>query len=237
VVTAGHVVRFSPFTAVRLSRTEGSVDDWPVPGWIFHDDGETDVAVAPILLDKGRYRFNVMEMELEVDEGRPRPRLGETIYFVGLLANVKSMHHQNVPMVRSGTLGRLYQDDVLVRWPDKSIHSIAAHLIDCRSHQGFSGSPCYVQLEPRGRSDMGATGADTYLLGLITGHLDELGADRSITNSGVGIVTPVEDIWHVLMQRELVEHREGQDEQFWRDHPEVIPAVMDAVPDEPPSVQ
>jgi len=114
------------------------------------------------------------------------------------LANVTAMHTENVPIVRSGTLGRLHQTGVRILWPDRTTHSITAHLIDCRSHQGFSGSPCYVQLEPRGRTDVREW--DTYLLGLITGHLDELGAEQRVQNSGVGLVTTVEAICQVLMQ-------------------------------------
>jgi len=65
---------------------------------------------------------------------------------------------------------------------------------------------------------------DTFLLGLISGHLDELGVDQSIRNSGVGIVTPVEDIWHVLLQDEHVQHRRTQSDLYRLDHPEVLVA-------------
>jgi hypothetical protein len=208
VVTAAHVVRFATSSYVRLSLRGGQVSDWSVPEWTFHDDGETDIAVAPISLDQRKVRHRPTHIEPDIDENRPLPRLGEVVYFVGLLANIESMHPENVPMVRSGTLGRLYQEGVEIKWPDQTVHSMTAHLIDCRSHSGFSGSPCYVQLEPRGRTDL--RGWDTYLLGLITGHLDEIGVDQRVNNTGIGLVTPVEDIWHVLMQEELVEHREQQ---------------------------
>jgi hypothetical protein len=221
VVTAAHVVRSSPQSFVRMSLIHGSTEDIPIAEWTFHDDSETDVALAPIFLDQARYRFTAIAIESDVVESRPKPRLGETVYFIGLLSNIKSMHSENVPMVRSGTLGRLFQEDVKIKWPDQSIHTMTAHLIDCRSHQGFSGSPCYIQLEPRGRLDVAPT-QDTFLLGLISGHLDELGVDQSIRNSGVGIVTPVEDIWHVLLQDEHVQQRRTQSDQYRLHHPEVL---------------
>lgn len=47
VVTAAHVVRTFPFTAVRLSLKNGSVTDHPVTEWQIHD--LDDVAIAPLL--------------------------------------------------------------------------------------------------------------------------------------------------------------------------------------------
>jgi hypothetical protein len=64
VVTAAHVVRFAHDPSIRMTRLDGSVEDMPVPQWIYHDDGETDVAVCPIHLDQApvplqdhRHRF------------------------------------------------------------------------------------------------------------------------------------------------------------------------------------
>jgi len=204
VITAAHVVRFAQQTHVRLSRVAGGTEDLPVDRWVFHDDGETDVAVVPVRLSQSEYQFKMVPIEAFLDEHPIRPLLAEDVFFVGVLEHVKSMHDQNVPMARSGTLGRLYQDGVEVRWPDGTHHRLTAHLIDCRSHRGFSGSPCYLQVNPRAYPDL-QDRQDTFLLGLITGHLDEIGVQK--TNAGVGLVTPVEDIRHVLMQPELAEPR------------------------------
>jgi hypothetical protein len=228
VVTAAHVLRQNSNILVRVARLDGSVIDLPASGWVFHEDGETDVAVSSIRLDQGVHRFMMVPLVMFMDEHPVELHLGDVVYFIGLLAPITSMHNQNVPMVRSGTLGRLYQDDVRVQWPDGSRHTMTAHLIDCRSHSGFSGSPCYVQFDPRGRG--GPDRQDTFLLGLITGHLDEMGVGPHHINSGVALVTPVEDIRYVLMQKELVEQRELWASQWRRDHPEPLPAVIDFVP-------
>jgi hypothetical protein len=113
---------------------------------------------APYISIKPRFRYKIIVIDSDLDPNRHQPRLGDVVYFVGLLANIKSMHVENVPMVRSGTLGRMFQRDVRIKWPDATIHSMVFHLIDCHSHQGFSGSPCYVQPEPRGRDDITSGG-------------------------------------------------------------------------------
>jgi len=229
VVTAAHVVRFAPKTYIRVSRNDGAPEDLPVPQWEFHDDGESDVAVAPVNLNVAFYRYRMLPLVMFMDESAPELKLGDDVYFIGLLAPVKSMHRQNVPMVRSGTVGRLYQDGVLVKWPDGTEHSMTAHLVDCRSHSGFSGSPCYVQFPLRGRLNQRVPGIDTFLLGLITGHLDDLGADLSIKNTGVVLVTPVEAIRHVLMQEPFASIRAAAEKLYRHDHPPVQEvAVMDS---------
>jgi hypothetical protein len=228
VVTAAHIARFAPSTFVRVTLASGGILDVAVPQWSFHDDGETDVAVAPMTLDRSVIRYVPTVIDHDVDPSRPPPRLGETVYFVGLLANIQAMHPANVPMVRSGTLGRLYQEGVRIRWPDGTIHTMVAHLIDSRAHRGFSGSPCYVQLEPRGRTDI-TNNWDTYLLGLVTGHLDEIGFDQSVMNTGVALVTPVEEIWHVLMREELVANRQRQIDEYEANTPEPTSATADSI--------
>ena len=228
VVTAAHVVRFAPTTFVRVTLVSGGIVDIPIPQWIFHDDGETDVAVSPISLNRSIIRHVPTVIDSYIDPSRPQPRLGESVYFVGLLSSIQAMHPDNVPMVRSGTLGRLYQESVAIKWPDGTIHSMVAHLVDSRAHRGFSGSPCYVQLEPRGRTDM-TNNWDTYLLGLITGHLDEMGVDQQTRNTGVALVTPVEEIWHVLVQEKLVTLRQQQIDQFEAQISEPQPAIADSI--------
>jgi hypothetical protein len=205
LVTAAHTVRFLDHTFFRLIRQNGDTEDIHVDHWTFHDDDETDIAVSEVFLQQTHNQFRFVPEVVFADGHDLSIKLGEPVYFVGLLANIRSMHDLNVPMVRSGSIGRLNQAGVRVRWPDMTEHIMTAHLIDCRSHSGFSGSPCYVQLDPRAYPN--SAGIDTYLLGLITGHLDEVGVDNRIANTGVGLVTPVEAIRHVLMQDVFLNRR------------------------------
>ena len=107
---------------------------------------------------------------------------------------------------------------------------ITAHLIDCRSFGGFSGSPCYLQKERvRVGSDETAGSVGVYneyrtlLFGLIGGHFDDWagtqqrreGDDeyaisddiRAPVGTGVGYVIPAEYIRETLMRDELEEMR------------------------------
>jgi hypothetical protein len=135
------------------------------------------------------------------------------------------MTDANIPMVRAGIIGRLWQDRLPVRrHPEDETKYITAHLIDCRSFAGFSGSPCFVQQ---------AIGyqARTGLLGLMGGHFDDwmgarertgLSADgkdkwtvsddlEAPVSTGVGYVIPVEFISETLMLPELVDDRRAEE--------------------------
>jgi hypothetical protein len=153
------------------------------------------------------------------------PDLGDRVYFLGLLAlpAARGMAERNVPMVRSGTIGAMYQDEIPLEWPDGTIRKIQAHLIDCRSYGGFSGSPCFFQRDdqPTGMKEGVRTrGTTTFLLGLISAHFDdftspktrgdiaELGSIRIPINTGVGIVTPAERIVEVIEMPEFKDERE-----------------------------
>lgn len=137
---------------------------------------------------------------------------GLQFYFVGLLAPLDR------PMARSGTIGAVDQ-----RGLPTTGYEYLAHLVDCRSYGGFSGSPCYVEYmvpglkpaktpvplqlgEPVGRM------AFMHLLcGMFTEHLktappedleDEIDgrfADEIVSRYGVGVVLTSDEIWRALM--------------------------------------
>jgi hypothetical protein len=120
--------------------------------------------------------------------------------------------------------------------------SVTAHLIDCRSYGGFSGSPCFVQFKdlPRdggrllieGYSRMVDT---TVLLGMVIAHYD-LRRDAILTgdlagapgrvqtdiNTGVGVVLPVERITEALMHEDLVELRDKYEKERRREEKRLI---------------
>ena len=165
----------------------------------------------------------------EMFEGEEmHPFLGDNVYFVGLLPNIEAMVEKNIPMVRSGTLGRLWQERCPVLTREKVLIYITAHLIDCRSFGGFSGSPCYLQqsragiVMDKGRPAV-TTKYRTALLGLIGGHYDDVveventyGKSEHLTapiNTGVGYVIPVEFVRETLMKKELIDMRKRESGQ------------------------
>jgi hypothetical protein len=226
VVTAAHVVEFERETWVRVRTKDGSLGLVAVPEWTQH--ATADVAVAYVNVANA-LDITWIPMSSFLDVWPNRPTLGDQVYFIGLLEFADSMVEENVPMVRSGTLGRMYQERVALRHGDKRTTRHQAHLIDCRSYAGFSGSPCFVQFQGHqrpGQSGVFVGGVslvpETVCLGLISGHWDDLaqaevGEDlasdpvaRGIQvriNTGVGIVTPVEKIRECLMDDELVQAR------------------------------
>lgn len=164
LVTAAHVVRQDQDqTLVRMNKRGPSpysgkegVEDVPISRWFFHDDIGRDVAAAPVRLSPDDYVFKSV--------GAPRPNrprqpgkirlgigewasLGDSVYYIGLLRHVHEMGKQNIPLVRSGTLGAMWQDRIPVRLADGTKIYITAHLIDCYSFGGFSGSPCFIYRE------------------------------------------------------------------------------------------
>ncbi len=216
VVTAAHAVQSGRDSWIRVTGLGGVVRDVPVAQWYFHPTA--DVAAAPFdMKDVIHTWWSIADF---LDANPVDVQLGDDVYFAGLLAQVPEMHTKNVPLVRSGTLGRMFQDGVPIKQSDGTTTYVTAHLIDCRSYSGFSGSPCFVQLSNRA----------TYLLGVVAAHFDErvalsrdVGDDddgvlqdgweqlRSGVSIGVGIVTPCERV------RELLE----EDDDLKKDRSEV----------------
>lgn len=236
IVTANHVVEGVRNSFVRLDvLPEGEVENVKIKKWYENPHGH-DVAVAPIELPEnhnmtatGIDQF-VDDPALDHDEYYRQPvslELGATVFFIGLFKGIHAMAEGNVPMVRSGTLGRLWQERCPVKRSEKApLEYITAHLIDCRSFSGFSGSPCYLH-ESRGAyfdsNHAVGTKERTSLLGLIAGHFDDVAAvyhssgktDHLHTevNTGIGYVIPAEYIRATLMREDLVEKRKEREQK------------------------
>ncbi|MDQ6947879.1 MAG: hypothetical protein M3256_16840 [Actinomycetota bacterium] len=246
VITAQHVL-FGERSqlAVRFTTKQGGSVDLPAPDWIDHPT--EDVSAAPItgsaLLDL-RLAAVAESQFLDVHEG-DQPLLGDTVYFIGLLAFVQTMADANVPMVRSGTLGAKYQDGIPIQLPDRTRRLITAHLIDCRSYRGFSGSPCFIQFLPENAEGWSLV-RSTRLLGIVSAHFDMsddatlegdllisgTGRIRVPIHSGIGVVVPVEHIREVLYQEELVEQRRRLEDQLAETSPGLV-ATADSTGDLP----
>lgn len=239
LVTAGHVVRAEPETWVRLRRMDGILEDVPIPEWMFHD--RDDVAVAVMELDETEQPYDIAVMPVpdffpvgapqrhppRPRQIRHRPMLGDRVYFIGLFAPISAMGERNVPLVRSGTIAAWAQQNVPLPLPDGTVLEYTAHLIDCRSYAGFSGSPCFVQF-PRD-PDIGGVGRpneETELIGLVSGHFDfrenaaltgeiaDLGTVRVPVHLGVGVVTPAESIQELLDREDVMADR-NELERSW----------------------
>ncbi len=223
VVTAAHVVRSGHDFAVRVRTADGAGAEQPIEEWFFHPS--EDVAVAPFRYQSS-YDVSIFPKELFYDRGDiyASPLLGDFVYFIGLLSGVDELERRGALMVRSGTVGALYQDHVPVQIGPQSVVQVTAHLIDCRAYKGFSGSPCFAQFTRWGREKTPRLGLAlpdefTLLLGVVAGHFDQEtdvraaaydDAGKVSVNTGVGIVTPVEHIIETLDLDELVSMRDAE---------------------------
>jgi hypothetical protein len=245
VVTAKHVIEQEPETYLRMRRKDGGLEDVRVRVWLKHESTTADVAVAVFSLPSS---VSVIHVSVRDFMGSPipqsdkvwRPSLGDSVYFIGLLDLFRGMVERNVPMVRSGSLGALYQDDVPVRTDPMTVRYLHAHLIDCRSYGGFSGSPCFVQGSPDlakpspGHLQIKRPGR---FLGLISGHFDMWRdartndssiAVKSEINSGVGVVATAEQILEVLMSDEVAKRRSEREDAYTKQQEEGA-AIADMV--------
>jgi len=214
IVTAAHVVRPLAASFVKLTKKDGGTIDRKVDKWIFHPT--EDIAVTRMPQPYEPYDFLAVEdkdfVGAEEHEWKPEP--GADVYFVGLLGRVPSMGAQNIPMVRTGSIGALYQNDIPMRLGGDTIIKAHGHLIDCQSFGGFSGSPCFVRyISARGQTErMGLTYPiqSTLLIGMVGGHFD-LKASITLPDqedkldvpvaAGVAVIYPAEAI-RVLLDEE-----------------------------------
>jgi hypothetical protein len=209
-----------------LSLEDGSVKDEPVDRWVFHPT--EDVAVTPFVDPTGEFFHSLVETDQFVGQAETdvTPATGDDVFFVGLLGSVPSMGKRNVPMVRSGSIGALYQGGIPIRLPDGTVIHTSGHLIDCRSFGGFSGSPCFVRfLSGKGstpRMGLSYPIQSTLLLGMVAGHFDlkatvalPEGEDKLKVPvaAGIAVLTTAEAILETLNQEELVADREEENDR------------------------
>jgi len=130
-----------------------------------------------------------------------------------------------IPMVRSGTVGALG-----VPLEAKDGGEFSAHLIDCRSYGGFSGSPVWAQFAYPGpafegarpswmenwerRDEIGDLYHATLLWGMFIEHYEHGGSAKHLaSNAGVGVVLSIKHVREVLMKPELLETRRATERE------------------------
>jgi hypothetical protein len=236
IVTAAHVVRPLVAALVRMNKPDGSVADHAIDEWFFHPT--EDIAVARLRPPYSDYEFYAVEAKDLMGTAEPQrpPEAGADVYIAGLLRVVPAMGEQNIPMVRTGSIGALYQDNIPMRLPDGTLIKVNGHLIDCQSFGGFSGSPCFVRyLSGSGKTEgleLPYPIESTLLLGMVGGHFDlqaSVGLPEGAGNlkvpvaAGVAVVYPAEAIREVLDTEELVENRTELDAQLESEKVETEP--------------
>lgn len=227
-VTAGHVIAGEAPTWVRLRRRDGGPPvDLPVPEWTQHSTA--DVAVASCDIDLREVVAEHLREELFVDKWAYQLARGDGAEFVGLLSAVETMRKRAIPMIRSGRIGALYQQDVPMWTGQYTRTEKCAHLLDCHSVGGFSGSPCFVEKPMIDSQTLGAPVISSWvaLLGLVIGHF-------AGDNAGIAVIVPVEAVRELLDLEVFVEDRKRK-EVLARDRRERVrsrdAAVLDSADD------
>lgn len=227
VVTAHHVIKNALEVAVEAPNPFGngemyppvSVDTWwqPLPS--------VDLVVAPFQ-PQGMKSLLSNEIEAAFIPGPDfgSSELGATVFYVGIFQPLDR------PMARSGTIGALDQDGI----PHEGGYEYPAHLVDCRSYGGFSGSPCFelvtftsldetrmpqlsLGLPPDQRAQIpkriGATLYFAMFCGMFTAHYSDLEwQDGVISRYGVGVMLRGAEIRRALMSEPMKEQRRRGDE-------------------------
>lgn len=225
VVTADHVVRgYDGMIELEVpdARNNGRTFE-PIPSDPFVQPLEgVDLAIAPFP-DHLVPRYQETRIEHFVPEGHVSP-LGGTIFYLGIFAG------PDTPMARSGTLGTI---DVPIEKEERGrSYAYRADLVDCRSYNGFSGSPCFSALEyaalnmpfevpddlagalPHGsRPDLVQVAVIARYCGIFVAHYDDPPPGRDVESKyGVGIMLPCDYVRMALMNDDAKQDRREADE-------------------------
>jgi hypothetical protein len=244
VVTADHVIRGQvgievevpdAFELKILQAPVTVMTDWmrPLP--------DVDIAIAPFELFPG---VTTIRKELALPPDLVPP-LGAPIHYLGIFAPF------GTPMARSGTIGAL--DHQISKTGDGRGYEYEAHLVDCRSYAGFSGSPCFSQvayaaanLPPENLQPIEASASgvlpellplrfETHLAGMFTAHVtDEVAEtqDGIASRYGVGVMLPSKAILEALMSDEAKADRAKRDHDRAQKKSEG-PSITNAAADPP----
>jgi Trypsin-like peptidase domain len=225
LLTAAHVLDGQENVEVQFA-DPGAEGDLQPPikftDWRYPIDG-LDLAVSPLFTNPDVRDAWVMILDMEPNlvpsERVPTLHLGSRIFYIGLLDPLGR------PMARSGTIGALHQTGL----EHEGGYVYKAHLIDCRSYEGFSGSPCFAELRftalsgveppielPKEARDVevGPTFSLAVPCGMFTEHVDENNADGAVSRYGVGVMLRGEEIREALMSDELVAERRRKDAEL-----------------------
>jgi hypothetical protein len=219
VVTAHHVIDAQPtpellFPDSRIPGTLHPPIQTPGPDWIQPIES-VDLAVLPFDRRDGTW-INMLRAGFQLYETLPGDALlAMPFHYVGLLEPL------NRAMARSGTLGAVYQEGI--EHPDG--YEYEAHLGDCRTYAGFSGSPCFVEItfasltpqEPivPAPPELGPLGRLRYLhllCGMVTWHLERSSNAPEASLYGVVVMLTSDEIWGALMSPDLVRGRRRLDD-------------------------
>lgn len=213
------VVRVNFFPEAVDFITHGVAESLEVPthDWIYSEDDAVDIAIRPFGLSQDSVDYIPFSTELFISEEEINGYSGgDKIYAVGLFTEYYG-RYKNYPIIRSGIIASM-PDEKLI--DENSGLEYDAYLVEMHSIGGLSGSPIFATNDNK----------NYRVFGLIRGHwnrnreVKKIGFsddEISIVNSGIAIVTPIEEVNKLLSTKELRSERRRQEEKWIKDHPDV----------------
>jgi hypothetical protein len=219
---------------VRLNMANGRSVTAAIPdAWIYPENPDVDLAVLPVTLpsEVAGIKIQVLTIQSEnfVTEEVINEHgigVGDNLFITGLFS-----HHwgyqRNIPIVRTGIIASMPDEP----FPTKEGGLYDGYLIETRSIGGLSGSPVYVYLDawrPQYHKEVSKFNTSRllwriYTLGIVRGHWDlerqDEAVDESLAaklgnkeierlNTGIAVVTPIQEVDKILQGEHLVKHRE-----------------------------
>jgi hypothetical protein len=241
LVTADHVVRNRGPVEVEIP--DGDTGELQPPFVVqeqhwWQPFDKVDLRIASLDAAKIDTPLNLRSTAMDFQALRPgqEPMLGMPLYYIGIF---RASSKLETPMARGGTIGSPAIN--IVKEPTKKSphrYEYDAHLVDCRSYRGFSGSPCFVELlhpvlnseiQPFGPLDpnmpdltngeapkLGVLTSFVPLAGIFTAHFTDEGKetnrDDTVSRYGVGVMLPVRYLWEALMSEDGCRQRQELDQ-------------------------
>lgn len=244
LVTAEHCVRkafqnySNLFYRVNLKGEGVKFVALPHPDskWLFAEN--SDVAVLPIKQDDTT-EMRALSSDMFLTDALAQKEgigLGDEVFIIGLFKEVYGKK-TNFPILRSGMIASMPTEP----FQDKDTgNDYRAFLIEARSIGGLSGSPVFMALKKRGvemhpaHRGFHAMTHSMLLVGIIRGHWDSLDEDNLTDfvtgtmeklNTGIAIVTPIQDVERVLMCNELRKSRRAEVRDYQKKHAPTLRAA------------
>lgn len=209
-----------------------------------------DLAIAPFLpvvdTGDGAVATSALPVGMHFLPPEKVPPVGGDVYYVGFFDPLKRV------MVRSGTLGALFQEGI----EHEGDYEYLCHLVDCRSYNGFSGSPCYAKYEfakmtPMEESNfpfpmhpqmakefpLSETLDRTLFCGIFTEHIEDRDPRGDVSRYGVGIMLPSIYVWEALYSDGEIAERKRADARRSQAGDQSEPKVTEAAIKSPPDAE
>lgn len=206
---------------MKLNSSTGGTTVFPVKKeFHFSDDEGSDAAVLPIDWEgtAGPDFTVITEPSFATEDVICKHHIGcgDELLITGLFRGHYGKDRIR-PIVRSGVIAAMPEEPMVDSSTGLPYH---AYLVEVRSIGGLSGSPVFVVIEPFKYFDPGLDpfrpfSPDTrsfdfsryelLLLGCIRGHFSD--AEDKTWNSGIAMVTPIQEFAAILNSEELVKQR------------------------------